>query len=230
MKKILLTIIYFLFIQQLLGQGHGYFVIRPQPENAIIRLDSSKINPFQVYNLNPGKYVLKVWAQGYKLHIDTISIETNKSTNSILKLDRSVEYLRYRADVKKQRRGFRITIGTALFLATAGIILNDKATDFEDKTKNNKSTYLSSVTPSEIANAKENYNNSLDDFKTYRSYRNVAFIAVAGTAVIGSYLSYRYYKNHKSVYKEDVPQLSSITPYYDPMLNTGNLTAIFLIK
>ena len=230
MKKNLLTIICFLLVQNLFGQGHGYYVAYSKPKDAIIRLDTSKITPYKIYNLNPGNYILRSWAQGYNLFIDTISITTNKYSHSKIKLKRTDEYLRYRAAVKKQKRGFRITIGAAICFATSGILMNEKTAHFEDKANISKMVYLAGVTPIEISDAKSQYNNSLDDFKTYRTYRNASFIALAGVTVIGGYLSYKYYKNHKTEYKEDIPQLSSITPYYDPILNTGNLTAIFLIR
>lgn len=230
MKKNLLTIFCFLFVHHLVGQGHGYYVAYPKPKDAIIRIDTTKINPYQVYNLNPGNYILRAWAQGYKLYIDTISIESSKYTHSKLKLARSDEYLRYRAAVKKQRKGFRISGYAAVGCTVIGVLMHIKATEFEDDASQSKNLYLEGVTPTEILNAKTDYQKSIDDYKTYKTYRNVSFAALAGVGIIGGYLSYKYYKNNKAEYKEDVPQLSSITPYYDPISNTSNLTAIFLIK
>jgi len=230
MKKQLLTVICIIFISFSYGQNKGYLVAYPKPKEAIIRLDTTKIIPYKASQIDTGQYILKAWAPTYNLFIDTISISSNQYTHSKFKLRHTNNYLKYRAAVRKQKRGFRITSGATLIFAGLGIALHTKTIAFEKDAKSYKASYLGGVSLDDIEKAKADYKKSLDNFKSYRTYRNTSFIAATGIGIIGGYLSYKYYKNHQVEYKEDVPQLSSITPSFDPISNTGTLTAIFLIK
>ena len=101
MKLIIFSLIasflFFFHLYSFAQGGKGYLMIAVRPENAIIRLDTTLVIQKQIHQvIDPGTYIIRAWAPGRKLIVDTLIIGEGQGILFRRKLQTTDEYTRYK--------------------------------------------------------------------------------------------------------------------------------------
>ncbi len=215
--------------------GKGYLLIAVKPDDAIIRLDTTlMIQKRSHQTIDTGTYVIKTWAPGRKLIIDTLHIEEGKGVLFRRKLQHTDEFEQY----KTQKHMYNImrytpgvaTVGIALYYAAQYTSQTANAKKYLKKANEIKDIYNTLTDVNSIEGYKniyiENKNKYDSAIKRTNNVIRTATIVIPAAIVITGVLHYISRKVIKPVFKE-TPLLSNLSLNYEfsgfatgPRINT----------
>ncbi len=184
--------------------------------------------------VDSGTYVIKAWAPGRKLIVDTLQIGEGKGVLFRRKLQHTEEYKRF----KTQRYAYNMTrylpgaatIGIALYYAGQYARQNANAKKYLDQANESKVIYENLTDATEIEKYKNIYNINKDKYdsaiKRTNSVASNATIVIPAAIVVTGVLYYVSRKVIKPVF-EETPLLSDLSLNYElsgfargPRINT----------
>jgi len=203
--------------------GKGYLLVAVKPDNAIIRLDTVLVQQKQSHQvIDSGTYIIKAWAPGRKLVVDTLHIGEGKGVLFRRKLQHTEEYKKY----KTQRYAYNMTkylpgaatIGISLYYLGQYLNHDAEAKKYLEKANDNKETYDGLTDLEEIIKYKSIYKSNKEKYDSaLKRTNNVisnASIVIPSAIVITGVLYYCSRKFIKPVFNE-VPLLSDLSLDYE---------------
>lgn len=215
--------------------GKGYLLIAVKPDDAIIRLDTALMIQKRAHQtIDTGTYVIKTWAPGRKLIIDTLHIEEGKGVLFRRKLQHTDEFKQY----KTQKHIYNLmrytpgvaTIGIALYYAAQYKSQSANAKKYLEKANESKDNYNTHTDVNAIERYKNIYSDNKNKYDSaIKRTNNVirdATIIIPAAIVITGVLYYVSRAVVKPVFKE-TPLLSDLSLNYElsgfangPRINT----------
>lgn len=231
-----IVLIFFMLCGESIAQsGKGYLLIAVKPDDAIIRLDTTFMIQKRAHQpVDTGTYVIKAWAPGRMLVVDTLKIGEGKGVLFRRKLQHTEEYKRY----KTQKHVYNMTrylpgvatIGIALYYTGQYFRQNANIEKYLDKANESKAIYENLTDAAQIEKYQNIYNINRDKYDSaIRRTNGVisnATIVIPSAIVVTGVLYYVSRKVIKPVFNE-TPLLSDLSLNYEltgfasgPRINT----------
>lgn len=168
MKYFLLSVFTLVNISLASAQNKVVFYVEAYPFNTEVMVDTMHIKPCSpvsydhIYYLTEGKHVLKAWAPGYKLMVDTIQVkESTTGTKKIIRLTQTDTYKNYERLLGnyKTKKGMLVGLPALATLAmgVATFVKYKRADKYYEAALTAKHDYDVSITINEIASAKAKF-------------------------------------------------------------------------
>jgi hypothetical protein len=169
-KALLIFLTLIAIFSNIHAQNKVMFYVYANPYNTLVKVDTMNITPCimpsydHVYYLTEGKHVLKAWAPGFKMLVDTIEIiGGSKAINKKIDLVKTSDYMNYERLLAnyKSKKAFMISIpsAAALGLGIATYFKYKAADKYYEAAMQAKYNYDYSITLTEISNAKAEFLN-----------------------------------------------------------------------
>src|SRR5688572_2264550 len=206
--------------------GKGYLLVAVKPDDAIIRLDTSLVQQkMKHFPVDTGSHIIKAWAPGRKLIVDTLDFSENTPVLFRKNLEFTDEYKVYRHkkhmyNTSKIGMGYFpgiFTIGISLSFFILHQVAENKADGYLNDAIASKEKYESLTDEAEIQDEKDLYyshkSNYEAEIKRANNISTSAKIIIPAGIVVTGILYYFSTKLVKPVFSEQ-PALSGLSLNY----------------
>ena len=238
MKAIFFFLIFSFFTFQLLAQNKSKVRIYTKPKESVIKLGDSTLEYGKFYELDSGRYAVKVWAPKHELTIKKFNVTTNQLKTVPVKLSYSESYKKHRQRVnwyttKKVALKYGVA-ATYIFIAINSyskvIKYNDDASRYKEEALGYKQAYESSFWPNDLTFNRERFQQSKNNYEDAIQVvsQNQQVLLYGGiTAGILAYFSWKKANNLVKPEYQEEPLLSDlkISPVFNQ--NTSGIAISF---
>jgi len=225
-KNFLILVSVFLSFNSFAQTGKGYLLVAVKPDDAIIRLDTALVQQqMKHFPVDTGRHIIKAWAHGRKLVVDTLDFTENTSILFRKKLEYTDEYKDYRHKKHSYNTSkigtayfpglFTISISIAFFITHKSAV--NKSEDYLNDAITSKEKYENLTDEAEIHDEKEIYSRHKSNYDEQINRANKistsAKIIIPTGIVVTGVLYYFSTKLVKPVFNEQ-PALSGLSLDY----------------
>ena len=186
--------------------------------NAIVKLDTSRIEQFLFHPLSPGRHIIQYWAPTRMLMTDTIQVNGDTNIYINKKLPFTPEFLTYKKDMReytlKKKGPIYLTAVVTLAAVASHFVYKQKIDDELDAANAAKDKFDYSISTEDLLLYRLEYESHHGSYESLRETNNAIKTASAVLLAAGIYGIIRYSKLKRPHY-EETPLLSDFMFYFN---------------